>query len=79
MAGGKPPPRGTHFGAEYYNTTLAKQGDLGSELPKAHTGVAWKAGTVVEVSWAIEANHGGGCAPVDLLQAQSQLTPINPN
>ena len=36
----------------------AKQGDLGSTLPKASTGVVWKAGSTVEVSWAIEANHG---------------------
>ena len=61
MAGGKPPPRGTRFGAEYFNTTLSKQGDLGSKsLPKSHTGVVWRAGSTVEVSWAIEANHGGG-------------------
>jgi hypothetical protein len=33
MARGKPPPRGTRFGAEYFNTTLvSKHGDRGSQV-----------------------------------------------
>ena len=36
-------------------------GDKGSKvLPKAPSGVRWGAGSVQEVSWTIEANHGGG-------------------
>ena len=59
-AGGHRFPQGS-FGGIYVNTTNAKLGDLGSKvLPKMPTGVTWKAGSVVEVAWTIEANHGGG-------------------
>eukprot|EP01052_Picozoa_sp_SAG31_P073929 SAG31_NODE_32990_length_349_cov_0.828000_1_plen_70_part_01 len=44
------------------NTTHAKTGDKGSEvLPKTPTNTVWSAGMSYEVSWTIEANHGGGC------------------
>eukprot|EP01050_Picozoa_sp_SAG11_P012786 SAG11_NODE_1445_length_4891_cov_8.267738_1_plen_78_part_00 len=59
MAGGGPHRGG--FGAQYFNTTHGSQGQKGSEVLKPRpTGVNWKAGSTVEVSWAIEANHGGG-------------------
>lgn len=59
MAGGEPKRGGGQ--AKYTNTTLAKQGDLGSEvLPPAPTGIVWKAGSEVETKWSIRANHGGG-------------------
>ena len=59
MAGGTP-NRG-EYGAQYFATKFAKQGDLGSKVLKPRpTGVVWTAGETVEVSWAIEANHGGG-------------------
>ena len=49
----------SRYGAQYKNTTFAKQGDLGSRvLDPRPTGVLWRAGDVVEVSWAVEANHG---------------------
>jgi hypothetical protein len=69
MAGGHKPPNGG-FGGIYVNTTHAKLGDSGTKvLPKRPTGVTWKAGDVVEVSWTIEANHAGGylyrLAPAD--------------
>lgn len=45
----------------YVNTSLSKQGDLGSKsLPPAETETVWTIGETAEVSWAIEANHGGG-------------------
>eukprot|EP00040_Diaphanoeca_grandis_P016385 m.84522 g.84522 ORF g.84522 m.84522 type:complete len:365 (-) comp25761_c0_seq1:150-1244(-) len=60
MAGGHHPPDGG-FGGIYVNTTHAKLGDSGSKvLPPAPSGTVWKAGEVYEVSWTIEANHGGG-------------------
>ena len=60
VAGGRPPPAGG-YGAQYYNTSKAKQGDKGTEvLPAAPSGVVWKSGDTVEISWAIMANHGGG-------------------
>eukprot|EP00035_Acanthoeca_spectabilis_P021459 m.438361 g.438361 ORF g.438361 m.438361 type:complete len:394 (+) comp18227_c0_seq1:15-1196(+) len=60
-AGGRLPGQGDGgFGASYVNTTHAKVGDLGSQLPHMPTGVEWKAGSVVEVAWALQANHGGG-------------------
>lgn len=82
MAGGHHPPNGG-FGGIYVNTTHAKLGDRGSEvLPPAPSGTVWKAGSVVEVSWTIEANHGGGyqyrITPKDspLTEASFQKMPL---
>jgi hypothetical protein len=47
-------------GGEYNPTQFAKQGDLGSQLPPQLHGVVWRAGSVVEASVFIKANHGGG-------------------
>ena len=62
MAAGHPPPTPTlNFGGIYVNTSHAKVGDRGSEvLPAAPSGTTWSAGSSYEVSWVIEANHGGG-------------------
>jgi len=46
--------------AKYTTTKFAKVGDYGSSLPEAPTGIVWAAGAVVEASWSIRANHGGG-------------------
>jgi len=69
VAGGHKPPDGG-FGGIYVNTTHAKLGDYGTQvLPKTPTGVQWTAGSAVELSWSIEANHAGGylyrLAPAD--------------
>lgn len=53
-------PFDQQYGIKYINTTNAKVGDLGTHLPRRDFGVVWQAGDVVEVSWAINANHGGG-------------------
>jgi hypothetical protein len=45
---------------EFTNTTYAKVGDLGSQLPYFNSGVTWKAGEVVTTMWSLRANHGGG-------------------
>lgn len=59
MAGGTSVAGG--YGAEYKNTTHAKQGDLGSKtLPVTTPGAVWKAGGIYEVAWTIQSNHGGG-------------------
>ena len=59
MAGGTPKSGG--YGARYKTTPHAQQGDLGSKtLPVTPSGTHWKAGSKVEVSWTIQANHGGG-------------------
>ena len=48
-------------GAEYTETEHAKQGALGSYvLRPRETGATWTAGAVVNVSWYIAFNHGGG-------------------
>ena len=47
--------------AKYANTSLAKEGDLGSRLPPQPTGVVWRRGGTATVKWSIRANHGGGC------------------
>ena len=44
-------------GAQFYNSSLAKQGDMGSALRPRPTGTVWKAGEGVEVAWNILANH----------------------
>lgn len=60
MAGGGP-VAGVQSG-EYNATQFAKQGDLGSKLPEAPTGVVWAAGGLGQTGWFIRANHGGGYA-----------------
>lgn len=45
------------YGIHYTNTTHAKHGDKGTELPVRDTGTHWTAGDVVEVSWSLNANH----------------------
>lgn len=50
------------FGISYVNTTNAHFGTDGTALPR-RTDVGttvWHAGDVVEVSWVLTANHGGG-------------------
>jgi hypothetical protein len=44
------------------NTSLSKQGDLGSKLPAMPAQATWKAGSAVEVGWTVSAHHGGGYA-----------------
>ena len=57
MAGGGPQP-GVESG-EYNATRFARQGDLGTALPRQHAAV-WRAGQPAETAWFIRANHGGG-------------------
>ena len=57
-ASGGPHTTGGH--GEFTNTTFAKIGDLGSQLPQLPTGVVWKVGSVVETLWSLRSNHGGG-------------------
>jgi len=52
--------RNGEYGVSYRNTTHARWGRLGSSLPRRETGTVWTAGEVVEVSWSLNANHGGG-------------------
>jgi len=59
MAGGSPKP--VFNGGEYTKTIYGKQGDLGSKVLKPRpTGITWKSGSVVNVSWYIAYNHAGG-------------------
>lgn len=69
----------------YGNATIArKQGARGSELPALHSKwtLQWQAGTAVEVSWGVSANHGGGyqyrLCPADepLTEECFQKTPL---
>ena len=79
-ASGGPHVTGGH--GEFTNTTFAKIGDLGSQLPVLPTGVVWKVGDVVETLWSLRANHGGGyqyrLAPLssDLSETTFQKTPM---
>mmetsp|Transcript_110706 Transcript_110706/g.220087 ORF Transcript_110706/g.220087 Transcript_110706/m.220087 type:complete len:377 (-) Transcript_110706:63-1193(-) len=94
MAGGSPwaqgapgwaPGGAASAGIRYKNTTHAKQGDLGSKvLPPALSGTIWTAGDLVEVSWTMRTNHGGGyqwrIAPVasNLTEQVFQRTVLEP-
>jgi len=69
-AGGRLPgqaPGGA--GANYQNNSIAHLGMPGTSLPAMPPQATWKAGSLVEVGWAIEAHHGGGysyrLAPAD--------------
>jgi len=73
-AGGRFPGQPTGgAGAQYQNTTLAKEGDAGSKLPGMAPQAIWKAGGSYEVSWTVAANHGGGYA-YRLAPASAPLT-----
>lgn len=62
-AGGRYPGQSTGgAGAQYQNTSLAKEGDAGSKLPEMPAQATWKAGASYEVGWTVAANHGGGYA-----------------
>ena len=75
---------GGQYGAVYKNTSHAKIGDYGSEtLPHIPSGIVFKAGSDVDVSWALQANHGGGYSyricPADqkLTENCFQRTPLD--
>ena len=58
----------------YGNVTVAgEQGFPGSQLPPVERPPTWAAGSVVNVSWAISANHGGGYV-YRLCSADEELT-----
>lgn len=62
-AGGRHPGQGIGgAGAQFQNTSLAKEGDLGSQLPAMAPQATWRAGSKAEVGWTIMAHHGGGYA-----------------
>ena len=57
-AGGRHPGQGTGgAGAQFQNSSLAKQGDKGSELPPLPSRVTWRAGSVVEAGWTVSTRH----------------------
>jgi len=60
-------------GAQFQNSSVAKQGDVGSELPPMPSQATWTAGSTVEVGWTVMANHGGGYA-YRLAPAHAPLT-----
>jgi len=70
-------------GATFQNTSLSKEGDLGSRLPAMAPQATWEAGSLVEVGWAVAAQHGGGyayrLAPADapLTEATFQKMPLD--
>ena len=84
IAGGSPHVAGAPAaGVHYFNTTHAVQGDAGSKvLPPRPTGTVWTAGDLVEVSWTLRTNHGGGyqyrisSASEPLTEANFQKTPL---
>lgn len=55
-AGGRLPGQGPGgAGANYQNNSIAYLGMPGTDLPQMEPQATWKAGTAVEVGWAIEA------------------------
>ena len=61
----------------FYNTSIARMGDLGSKVlpatPASHT-PTWVAGSHVDVAWGMRFNHGGG-APRPRPLARPPLPP----
>jgi len=73
-AGGRNPWQGQgEAGASFQNSSVAKEGDLGSKLPPMPSQATWEAGSNVEVGWALSAQHGGGYA-YRLAPADAPLT-----
>jgi hypothetical protein len=70
-------------GAPFVDTILARQGDLGTTLPRNPTGVVWQSGERAEVKLSVRANHGGGWSfrlcPADepLTEKCMQQTPLD--
>jgi len=60
--------------SSFTNTSLAQMGNLGSKVLKpTPSGVTWKTGSSVRVSWGIRYNHGGGYS-YRLCKADQELT-----
>lgn len=59
LAGGTPWGADVSEWGDYVNTSFAKHGDRGSELPPTAL-TTWERGSAVNVTWQITANHGGG-------------------
>mmetsp|Transcript_44385 Transcript_44385/g.100236 ORF Transcript_44385/g.100236 Transcript_44385/m.100236 type:complete len:435 (-) Transcript_44385:67-1371(-) len=73
-AGGRFPGQGIGgAGAQFQNSSVAKEGDMGSKLPPMSPQATWKAGSHAEVGWTIMAHHGGGYA-YRLAPADAPLT-----
>lgn len=62
LAGGTPWPQEVAEAGDYTTTKFAHHGMNGTALKPLDTGVVWKAGSEVEVSWQISNHHGGGYA-----------------
>lgn len=75
MAGGRLPGQSvtTYTGPAFQNSSVAREGDVGSRLPPMAPQAAWQAGSAVEVAWTVTANHGGGYA-YRLAPADAPLT-----
>ena len=53
-AGGRHPGQGIGgAGAQFQNSSVAKQGDKGSQLPPLPSAVTWKVGSIVEAAWTV--------------------------
>ena len=57
LAGGTPWGAAAPEEGEYLNTTFARHGMKGTDLPPLHNGVKWKIGSTAEVSWNIRFNQ----------------------
>eukprot|EP00937_MAST-01D_sp_MAST-1D-sp2_P001202 g1202.t1 len=67
LAGGTPWGAAAPEEGEYFNTSHARHGARGSELPALPAAVfgppaRWTVGGTAEVSWTVRFNHGGGYA-----------------
>lgn len=60
LAGGSPWAWNTAEAGNYVNTSHARHGMKGTDLPTKPTGIEWKIGGEGEVQWQIRNNHGGG-------------------
>ena len=63
-AGGRFPGQGIGAGgAQFQNSSVAQQGDIGSKLPPMPPQATWKRGASAEVAWNVAAHHVSGSRP----------------
>jgi hypothetical protein len=63
-AGGRFPGQGIgDGGAQFQNSSVAQQGDIGSRLPPMPPQATWKRGASAEVAWNLVAHHVSGFHP----------------
>ena len=65
-------------GAQYQNTSLAAEGEAGSQLPAMKAQAVWKAGANYEVGWTVRQPFGAAVLSTHSQPAAAALAPHCP-